>query len=216
MPTLSRHGRSAYLWRMSRPKLVALFLGTALALAIGFAISGLFLPQGTLVGGVKMTGTPLIGGPFHLVDEDGRARSDADFRGKLMLIYFGYSFCPDLCPTTLAIMGQALDKLGPQAAQVAPLFITIDPERDTPEHLKGYAEQFGPGIVALTGKPEDIAEAAHAYKVYYRKAETKEGAPYLMDHSSVVYLMDRDGRYLANFGPDATPDDIVRGIKSRL
>jgi cytochrome oxidase Cu insertion factor (SCO1/SenC/PrrC family) len=201
---------------MSRTKLIALFLGTALALSIGIAVSGLFLPQGPLVGGIKMTGTPLIGGPFHLVDEDGRPRSDADFRGKLMLIYFGYSFCPDLCPTTLATMGQALDKLGPQASQVAPLFVTIDPERDTPEHLKGYAEQFGPGITSLTGTPAEIAEAAHAYKVYYHKAEAKDGAPYLMDHSSVVYLMDRDGRYLANFGPDATPDDIAKAIKSRL
>jgi len=201
---------------MSRTKLLVLALGTALAFAIGFAISGLFLPQGTLVGGVKMTGTPLIGGPFHLVDDQGRPRSDSDFRGKLMLVYFGYSFCPDLCPTTLAIMGEALDKLGPDAAQVAAIFITIDPERDTVEHLQGYAEQFGPGIVALTGKPEDIAEAARAYRVYYRKAETKDGTPYLMDHSSIVYLMDRDGRYLANFGPDATPEDIARGIKSRL
>ena len=201
---------------MSRTKLVVLILGTALSLAIGFAISGLFLPQGNLVGGVKLTGTPLIGGPFHLVDEEGRARTDADFRGKLMLIYFGYSFCPDLCPTTLATMGQALDKLGSDASQVAALFITIDPERDTPEHLKGYAEQFGPGILGLTGRQEDIAEAAHGYKVYYRKAETKDGTPYLMDHSSVVYLMDRDGRYLANFGIDVTPDDLVRAIKSRL
>jgi protein SCO1/2 len=201
---------------MSRTKLLVLFAGTALALAIGIAISGLFLPRGPLVGGVTMTGTPLIGGPFHLVDENGQPRSDEDFRGKLMLIYFGYSFCPDLCPTTLAVMGQALDQLGPQASEVAPLFITVDPERDTPEHLKGYAEQFGPEITALTGSPEQIAEAAHAYKVFYRKAETKPGAPYLMDHSSIVYLMDRNGRYLTNFGPDATPDDMAKAIKSRL
>ena len=201
---------------MSRAKLLILALATVLALAIGFAISSLFLPQGPLVGAVKVTGTPLIGGPFHLVDTAGRPRSDTDFRGKLMLVYFGYSFCPDLCPTTLAIMGEALDKLGPDASQVAPIFITVDPERDTPEHLKGYTEQFGEGIMALTGTPEQIADAAHAYKVYYRKAEAKDGTPYLMDHSSVVYLMGRDGRYLANFGPDATPDDIARAIKSRL
>jgi protein SCO1/2 len=201
---------------MSRAKLLALFLGTTVALAIGFAISGLFLPHGTLVGGVTMTGTPLIGGPFHLVDENGRPRSDEDFRGKLMLIYFGYSFCPDLCPTTLATMGQALDELGPKASDVAALFITVDPERDTPEHLKGYAEQFGPDFTALTGSAEQIAEAAHAYKVFYRKAETKPGTPYLMDHSSVVYLMDRIGRYLAYFGPDVTPDDMAKAIESRL
>jgi cytochrome oxidase Cu insertion factor (SCO1/SenC/PrrC family) len=201
---------------MSRTKLIALFLGTALALSIGIAVSGLFLPQGPLVGGIKMTGTPLIGGPFHLVDEDGRPRSDADFRGKLMLIYFGYSFCPDLCPTTLATMGQALDKLGSQASQVAPLFVTIDPERDTPEHLKGYAEQFGPGITSLTGTPAEIAEAAHAYKVYYHKAEAKDGAPYLMDHSSVVYLMDRNGRFVEAFNLERSAAEAAKELESYL
>ena len=201
---------------MARPKLLALFLGTLLALLIGIALSGLFLPQGNLVGGIKMSGTPLIGGPFHLTDDQGRARSDADFRGKLLLIYFGYTTCPDLCPTTLATMGDALDRLGKEASQVAPLFITVDPERDTVEHLKGYAEQFGPGMIGLTGSPEQIADVAHAYKVYYHKADAKPGETYLMDHSSIVYLMDRDGRYLANFGPDSTAEDIAQAVKAHL
>lgn len=200
----------------ARPKLLALILGILIAALVGIAISGLFLPDGPLVGGVKMSGTPLIGGPFHLTDDQGKPRSDADFRGKLMLIYFGYTTCPDLCPTTLAIMGDALDRLGPDAADIAPLFITVDPERDTVEHLKGYAEQFGPGIVGLTGTPEQIADAAHAYKVYYHKAEAKPGESYLMDHSSIVYLMDRDGRYVANFGPDSTSEDIARVVRSHL
>jgi cytochrome oxidase Cu insertion factor (SCO1/SenC/PrrC family) len=200
----------------ARPKLLALILGILVASLVGIAISGLFLPSGPLVGGVKMSGTPLIGGPFHLTDDQGKPRSDADFRGKLMLIYFGYTTCPDLCPTTLAIMGDALDRLGPDAADIAPLFITVDPERDTVEHLKGYAEQFGPGIVGLTGTAEQIADAAHAYKVYYHKAEAKPGESYLMDHSSIVYLMDRDGRYVANFGPDSTSEDIARVVRSHL
>ena len=188
-------------------------------LLVAALAGGLLWHESEIVPGLGksvISGEATVGGPFHLTDQNGKAVRDADFRGRYMLIYFGYSFCPDLCPTTLATMGQALDQLGPDASQVAALFITIDPERDTPEHLTGYAEQFGSDILALTGKPEDIAEAAHAYKVYYRKAETKDGTPYLMDHSSVVYLMDRDGRYLANFGIDATPDDIARAIKSRL
>jgi protein SCO1/2 len=202
---------------VTRSKLIATALGILLALAIGFALSNVFLPSGNLVGGLKVTGTPLIGGPFHLTDDQGRPRTDEDFRGRLMLIYFGYTHCPDVCPTSLATMGSAIDLLGAGAEQkVAGLFITLDPERDTVEQLKGYAEQFGPGMLGLTGNAEQIAEAARAYKVYYRKAEPQRGEPYLVDHSSIIYLMGKDGRYVANFTPDAAPADIAKTLRANL
>lgn len=159
----------------------------------------------------------LIGGPFDLVDQNGAERRDADFRGRYMLIYFGYSFCPDVCTTALNEMSQALDRLGPAADRVQPIFITIDPARDTPEQLKGYAANFYPRLVALTGSAEAVARAAKAYRVYYaRSKETAGQADYLMDHSSIIFLMDKDGRYLTHF-THATPlDAMVNNIRKQI
>jgi cytochrome oxidase Cu insertion factor (SCO1/SenC/PrrC family) len=156
-----------------------------------------------------------IGGPFALVDADGVERRDTDFRGKLMLVYFGYTFCPDVCPTTLTMMSDTLVKLGARASQIAPIFITVDPARDTPAQMKQYMESFDRRFVALTGSPEQIAAAAGAYRVYYRKA-SGEGGQYTMDHSSVIYLMARDGGYLGHFDSAITADDLARALKKYL
>jgi cytochrome oxidase Cu insertion factor (SCO1/SenC/PrrC family) len=156
-----------------------------------------------------------IGGPFTLVDADGVNRRDTDFRGKLMLIYFGYTFCPDVCPTTLTMMSNTLDKLGASASEIAPIFITVDPARDTPTQMKQYMESFDPRFVALTGSPEQIAAAASAYRVYYRKT-SDDGGQYTVDHSSVIYLMSRDGRYLGHFDSAITADDLARTLKKYL
>jgi cytochrome oxidase Cu insertion factor (SCO1/SenC/PrrC family) len=163
------------------------------------------------------SGTALVGGPFSLTDQDGKRRSDADFRGKLMLIYFGYTYCPDVCPTTLATMTEALDKLGAKAAEVQPLFITIDPGRDTPEVMKRYVANFYPGLLGLTGSPAEIAAVARAYRVYYAKAENgAAGNDYLMDHSGFIYLMGPDGKYLTLLTPQTGAQEMADHIARYL
>src|SRR3954470_5482929 len=129
-----------------------------------------------------------IGGPFALTDQNGRPRTDADFRGRLMLVYFGFTYCPDICPTDLQQMGLALDRLGAAGDMVQPVFITLDPERDTPEHLKEYMPLFHPRFVGLTGDAEAIQAAARAYRVYYKKVELENKSDYTVDHSAFVYL----------------------------
>ena len=152
-------------------------------------------------------GTPTIGGPFTLVDQDGKTVTDKDFRGQYLMIYFGYTYCPDVCPTSLTYMSDALDLLGDTAARVTPMLITIDPARDTPEHLKEYAAYFHPRLHALTGSPEQIAAVAKAYRVYYSKVKGEDATEddYLMDHSSVTYVMGPDGMFRLHFshGTDA-------------
>ena len=162
------------------------------------------------------TGEALVGGPFQLVDQDGNAVTEQTYKGKLMLIYFGFTYCPDACPTALGVMGAALDKLDVAAERVVPILITVDPERDTPQVLKDYVSNFHPRMVGLTGTPEQIAQVAKAYRVYYQKAAGATGGDYLMDHTLLIYLMDGEGKYLANFSASATPDDIAAKIREHL
>jgi cytochrome oxidase Cu insertion factor (SCO1/SenC/PrrC family) len=157
-----------------------------------------------------------IGGPFTLTDQNGAVRRDSDFRGVLMLVYFGYTYCPDVCPAELATMSAAMDKLGEHANEVRPIFITIDPARDTVEQLKLYATNFTPMLEALTGTPEQIAAAARGYRVYYAKAKGARDDDYTMDHSGFVYLMARDGHYLQHFGPSATAEEMAAAIQKHL
>jgi len=162
---------------------------------------------------------PPVGGPFALIDQDGATRTDADFRGKLMLVYFGYTYCPDVCPATLLAMSQAVDALGPQADSVQPIFITVDPARDTPQQMKLYAANFSPRLVALTGAPDALAKAEQEYRVYAQKAAPAAGQDpnnYVMDHSSYIYLMGRDGKLAALIAPDAKAGDIEAAIRKAL
>lgn len=166
--------------------------------------------------GATRAGLTAIGGPFALTDQNGRTVTDRDYRGKFMLVYFGYTFCPDACPTALLQIGQALDRLGPSGDAVQPIFITIDPARDTQEQLKSYAANFHPRLVALTGTPAQIAQVAKAYRVYYAKAADSGTTDYLMDHTSIIYLMDREGGYLTHFTHLSTPDQIATAIRKYL
>src|SRR4029453_290391 len=143
---------------------------------------------------VETTGTALIGGPFTLVAQNGKTVTDRDFRGKYMLVFFGFTHCPDICPAELQVMLQSLDALGPKAEAVAPIFITLDPERDTPEVVGAYVKNFGPRFLGLTGSPEAIAEAAKAYRIAYSKFQDDPASSnYSIDHSALVYLMGKDG-----------------------
>jgi protein SCO1/2 len=150
-----------------------------------------------------------IGGPFALIDQNGTRRTDADFRGQFMLIYFGFTYCPDVCPTDLQQMGMAVDQLGPAGDAVQPIFITVDPERDTPEHLKDYVTMFHPRFVGLTGDANAIKEAARAYRTYYAKVDFGK-SDYTVDHSAFIYLMGRDGEYLGFF-PPGTSAELLAG-----
>ena len=173
------------------------------------------LYQRTLTGS-GATGEALIGGPFALTDQNDTAVTDQTYAGKLMLIYFGFTYCPDACPTALGIMSAALDKLDVAADRVVPILITVDPERDTPEVLKDYVTNFHPRMVGLSGTPEQVAQAAKAYRVFYQKAPGASPDEYLMDHTLLIYLMDGEGKYIAHFGPDATPDQMADEIRKHL
>ena len=161
---------------------------------------------------------PAIGGPFTLVDQTGKTVTEADFRGKWMLIYFGYTYCPDVCPTALTTMVDALDQLGDKAKNVVPVFVTIDPERDTPGHLADYVAAFSPQMVGLTGAPQQIAAAAKAYRVYYAKAkDSGSSSAYLMDHSSIVYLVDPEGKFRQHFSShQINADEMARRLRDTL
>ena len=156
-----------------------------------------------------------IGGPFALVDHTGKPRTDADFRGKLLLIYFGYSYCPDVCPTDLQQIGLAIDALGRDGEAVQPLFITLDPERDSVAHLAEYVPLFHPRLIGLRGSAEETRKVADAYKVYYTKYPP--GSPdYVIDHSSFIYLVDQAGKYLGFFPPGTSADRMVEMLKLHL
>jgi protein SCO1/2 len=159
-----------------------------------------------------------IGGPFTLSDHTGRQATEQDFRGKYMLIFFGYTFCPDVCPTSLTEISAAMDKLGTDAAKVVPILVTIDPERDTAEVLKDYVGHFHPSVVGLTGTPEQIKQIAKSYRVYYAKVPDEGGDKdaYLMDHSSVIYLMGPDGKFMAHFNHQTDAETMAAKIKSLL
>lgn len=156
-----------------------------------------------------------VGGPFALTGHDGRPRADTDFRGKLLLVYFGFTFCPDICPTDLQEIARAIDLLGPAGEQIQPVFITLDPERDTAEHLAEYVPMFHPRLLGLTGSTEAVRRAAEAYKVFYDKVETGKD-DYTIDHTAYVYLMDRSGGYLGFFPPNTSAERMLTIIRPHL
>ena len=189
----------------------------ALAGALALAAAALVWYTTAELGRGTVTQTPLaqIGGPFSLIDQDGHKRTDKDFRGRFVLLYFGYTYCPDVCPTTLQSIADALAKLGPKASRVVPVFVTIDPERDTPAVLKKYAAAFGPRFVALTGSLADIKKLADTYRVYFAK-HPLGGDNYSLDHSSIVYLLGPDGKLVTFYDAEATTASMAKDLGSRL
>jgi protein SCO1 len=192
----------------------------AAALLAGFAIlgTGAFVAldlhdnprgaAGTLLGSA-------IGGPFKLVDQNGRTVTNTDLEGNWLLVYFGYTHCPDACPTALNNIALALDDLGAEKKEVRPVFITIDPERDTSPALKDYVAAFGAPILALTGNNAAIAQAAAEYRVYYQK-HPEAGGDYSMDHTSIIYVMDPKGRFTASFTGEDPPEEIAARLRKLL
>lgn len=160
-------------------------------------------------------GAAAIGGPFSLVDQNGRTVTDKDLRGHPFLVFFGFTHCPDVCPTSLFEISEVLGKLGPDAQKVSALFVTIDPERDTPGAMKDYLSSFDPHLVGLTGDPATIAAVAKEYRVYVKKVPLDNG-DYTMDHTALVYLMDKEGRFVTPFNLKRTPEDAAADLRRYL
>jgi protein SCO1/2 len=184
-------------------------------LVLLFILAGAFAGLGAIHGGWPWSATEdaasPIGGPFSLVAADGRTVTERSFPGKWLVVFFGYTHCADVCPTTLGEMAQALTQLGPLAGRIQPLFVTIDPDRDTPEVLRDYTAAFGDRILGLTGTPAQIAAIAKAYRVYY--ARSQEGKDYSMEHSAVLYVMRPDGAFAGFMPPDIAASMIAEKVK---
>jgi cytochrome oxidase Cu insertion factor (SCO1/SenC/PrrC family) len=183
-------------------------LRLALYIFTGFVVGGLIalavLPDARArlfpAATMKTVGQALVGGPFTLTDHTGKRVTDQDFRGRFMVVFFGFTFCPDVCPTALQVMAAALDKIGPKAEQITPVLITVDPERDTPEQMAMYVKSFHPRLVGLTGSPDEIAAVAKAYRVYFKRVpDPKSSGGYTMDHSAIIYVMGPDGAFRTHF-----------------
>ena len=189
-----------------------------LLLILGAFLAGLVLFSAVvlIVGGrnpVSMVmPSAAIGGPFRLVDQDAKPVSEQDFKGKPFLVFFGFTHCPDICPTALFEMSEVLRKLGPDADHINVLFITVDPERDTPAVLKDYLSSFEPQVRGLTGDPDAIAAAEKTYRVFARKIPL-DGGEYTMDHSAVLYLMNKEGKFVAPFNLKRTPEEAAAELR---
>ena len=186
----------------------AFVAGLVLCLAVVLLVTG-------REGMPSMPQVAAIGGPFSLTDQNGRTVTEKDLKGKPFLVFFGYTNCPDFCPTTMFEISEVLKKLGPAADRTRALFITVDPERDTQAALKDYLSSFDPHITALTGEPEAIAAVAKAYRAYYRKVPLKDGG-YTMDHLVLVYLMDKDGRFVSRFKLDRPVEDSAAELRKYI
>ncbi|MEX2311767.1 MAG: SCO family protein, partial [Rhodospirillales bacterium] len=170
-------------------------------------------------GAISASDGPSVGGPFTLVNHKGETVTDKDFQGSHMLIFFGYTYCPDVCPTALSDMTTALDMLGEEkAGKITPVFISVDPARDTPEHLAEYVPFFNPRTVGLTGTEEQIKAVARAYRVYYRKNEPKgdDSQDYLVDHTSIIYLVGPDGKLVTHFSHGTDPKAMAERLGKLL
>lgn len=185
--------------------LVALLVA-AFAATVG---AGYYVWQGT-----KTQRADLVGGSYTLVDHTGAVRTDRSWPDRYKLVFFGYTYCPDFCPTTMTVITDALSRLPDETAdRIKPLMITIDPERDTVEAMAQYREHFDPRFAMLTGTPEQIREAATAYRIYYAKAESEAATEYLMDHSTYTYLMAPDGSFVTHFVHDTTGEQMAARLR---
>lgn len=189
------------------------FAALVLVVAAATGLAALYLTRP----GSGGFGTALVGGPFALTDQDGKRVSEKDFLGKHTLVVFGYTFCPDVCPGELQVISAALDALGPEAEALRPLFVTVDPQRDTPEVMKAYIQNFHPAFRALTGSAAEIAAMAKAYRVYYREVPSKGGPlDYLMDHTAFIYLMGPDGTYRTHFPYSTDAKKLAAEIRAAM
>ena len=190
-----------------------------LLLVVSAFLAGLVIFLGVILFATNYEGmsgrTSAIGGPFKLVDQDGKAITDQDFKGRPLLVFFGYTHCPDVCPTTLFEMSEVLHVLGKDADRVGALFITVDPERDTAPVVKDYLSSFDPHLRGATGDQNAIDAVEKAYRVYAKKVPTKDG-DYSMDHTALVYLMDKEGRFVAPFKLDRTPEQAAADLRRYL
>lgn len=188
------------------------FIAGAVAFVVGAAGLSAAVIHMTSGGGQTATQGSTVGGPFRLVDQDGRAVTEADLKGRPTLVFFGFTRCPDICPTALYEISQAFEAMGGDAAKAQALFVTVDPERDTPETMKRYLSSFSPQIRGLTGSLEAVQAMTKEYKVYAKKAPTKDG-DYTMDHTAIVYLMDRNGAFVAPINLKRPPAEIAAEIR---
>ena len=196
---------------MQRRSICQIVLGIALASAI--AACG---PANAPFNSIDITGADYAK-DFRLTDSLGQPRSLQEFRGKLVVVFFGYTQCPDVCPTTLATMAEVMKQLGDAAQRVQVIFVTVDPARDTPAVLKDHVAHFSPRIVGLTGSEAEIAAMAKAWRAYYRvQGDPRTNPGYLVDHSAFVYVMDAQGRFVGTFGPDASLDAALRLVRRAL
>lgn len=194
--------------------LIAVTLAGLLILATGVLLALAFRDTPKGVAGSVLGSA--IGGPFRLTDQNGKPFTEADLQGKWHLVFFGYTHCPDTCPTTLNELALALDKLGAKKQQVDIVFISVDPERDTPELLKSYVASFDAPIVALTGSPDEVKQATKSFRIYYAKHQPRPDGGYDMDHSAVIYIMDPQGRFTATLTPDASADAMAQRLEKLL
>jgi cytochrome oxidase Cu insertion factor (SCO1/SenC/PrrC family) len=199
--------------RLALYVLTGLIVGGTAALAVFPEARARLMPAA----GVKVVGQALIGGPFALTDHTGKRVTDQDFRGRYTLVLFGFTFCPDICPSALQVMSAALDRLGPKADRFVPILITVDPERDTPMQLASYVQSFHSRLVGLTGTPAEIEAVVKAYRVYVRKvADPKSTAGYSIDHTSRIYVMGPDGAYVTHFAHTTNADVMAERLAKLL
>jgi protein SCO1/2 len=196
-----------------RASRLILVLGAfAAGLALCFGVILLATGSRTATSGLQAIA---IGGSFHLVDQDGKAITDQDLKGKPFLVFFGFTHCPDVCPTTLFDVSEVMRNLGHDADRTAALFITVDPARDTPDMLKDYLGSFDPHVRGLTGDAAMLAAVAKAYRVYYKKVPL-DGGDYTMDHTAIVYLMDKDGRFVSPFNLKRKPEVAAADLRKYM
>lgn len=189
-----------------------------LVIATAFAASlvvGLLIMFWAMGGVSKVAQPAAIGGPFQLTDQNGKAVTDKNLKGKPTLIFFGYTHCPDVCPTSLFELSEVLRAMGKDADKVNAVFISVDPERDTPATMKDYLSSFDPHLEGLSGDPAETAKVITSYRVYAKKIPTKDG-DYTMDHTALIYLMDRDGRFVSPFNLKRTPEEAAADLKRYL
>ena len=191
---------------------------TRILLVLSAFVAGLLLCFSVVLlvadrgGAPIIAASPQVGGPFRLTDQNGKTITDADLKGRPFLVFFGFTHCPDVCPTSLFEISEIFDKLGNDADKVNALFVTVDPERDTPAALKDYLSSFNPHVIGVGGDADALAAVAKAYRVYYKKVPLKDG-DYTMDHTAIVYLMDKNGHFVAPFSLKRRPEEAAADLR---